>query len=400
MNLANALIPFMQMPPPPGTGSSGGSDDWWRILGVLLITVFTVGIFAWLFRPAAQSAATEVTDSDLAMAGPAATTTPSSANVVPFRDRALRPLPPVDDKISEAAAERLRRLTTTPDPPAPTPVGGRRRLGSRRTWIPTPTEPQTSQTSPEPPPVTSQPSEPVVAQSTGKEPVVEQPTVPETSLPSIGAFPPRSPSGEELLGGLVDKLPSAEDSDIVLPFKTMTGPAPTEQDLKRIDGSEGGPAKIVQFVPRLSKEVVPPIDDSYRLLEDFGAEGNEPTRLPVDPTTRQSITATVQELLFCANVGEFMHGFALYTDRYLFQFMTESGFTEETFRETFTHMPGKEPQDWTRIERISNMTRLDDGRIAADVFYLERDQQTQPERFVFKVDHITHRWLIDGITAI
>jgi len=228
---------------------------------------------------------------------------------------------------------------------------------------------------------------------------VEHTPIPETALPPIGVTSVGSPSGEDLLGDLVGRLPSVEDPEIIMPYKTMSGDHPTERDLDQFGTASTESGKIVQFVPRATKEQDPSLDEAYQILEDFVLR-NQPTRLPVDPVTRQAITATVQELLFCANVGEFMHGFALYTDRYLFQFMTEAGFTEESFRETFAHMPGKEPQDWTRIDRVDNITRQDDGRVTAEVVYLERGLLTEPEQFTFKLDNITRRWLIDGIAPV
>ena len=384
-----ALIPLLQLPPPPGSDTGGGSDAWWRIVGVLLVTAATIGIFAWLFRPGAGAVPAEATDGDRS-----ATDLPAP-NVVPFREPDRDQRARANAQTAAAASERLRRLTNpTQPPPAPIASPGRRRLGSRRTWVPEPV-----------PLAENRPQEPnsvdedvPVEASSGKDSTMEQTPTPETSLPPIGtpAFGP--PSGEDLLGDLVKRLPSVED-EIVLPFKTMSGEHPTEQDVQRMGDAQPDAGKIVQFVPRQPKDAVPPIDEAYAILEDL-ERIDGPTRLPVDQATRQAITTTVQELLFCANVGEFMHGFALYTDRYLFQFMTESGFTELTFRDTFSDMPGKEPQNWTRIERFDNVQRQDDGRITAEVVYLEQGRQTAPERFTFKQDHITHRWLIDGITAI
>jgi len=163
-------------------------------------------------------------------------------------------------------------------------------------------------------------------------------------------------------------------------------------------------SNILPFTPRAPKpsDIVPiPITDEYEeILAGATTDLTAPTPIPIDVSTREGISATIQELLFCANVGELMHGFALYTDRYLFQFMTESGFDEDSFRETFSAMPGKEPQDWTRVESIAATRRLDDGRVTADITYLEQGKPVAPERFTFKLDLITGRWLIDGIAPV
>jgi hypothetical protein len=142
----------------------------------------------------------------------------------------------------------------------------------------------------------------------------------------------------------------------------------------------------------------------YQLLDE-AARNLEPvdtviTQFPVDPATRDGVTSTVQELLFCANVGEFMHGFALYTDKFLFRFMVESGLDEETFRARYSNVPPKDPELWTRIEAIQDFQRLDDGRVSASVRYIDGGVLDGMERFVFKHDPITARWLIDDIQAV
>ena len=132
------------------------------------------------------------------------------------------------------------------------------------------------------------------------------------------------------------------------------------------------------------------------------APGAEPriTRFPVDVATRDGITATIQELLFCSNVGELLHGFALYTDRYLFQFMDDSRMSEDEFRDAFSDIGAKDPSDWTRIDAISDFTRLDDGRVTVRVRYIDGSMIDGTEQFTMRYDSRLERWLIDDIQAI
>ena len=171
-----------------------------------------------------------------------------------------------------------------------------------------------------------------------------------------------------------------------------------EEQLRRLFGPQGEPGKIVPFTPRRP----PTTEEQERQAERQRAAGAEPriTRFPVDVATRDGITATVQELLFCSNVGELLHGFALYTDRYLFQFMDESLMSEDQFREIFSDVAAKDPSDWTRLDSISDFTRLDDGRVTVRVRYIDGSMIDGTEQFTMRYDPRLERWLIDDIQAI
>jgi hypothetical protein len=167
-----------------------------------------------------------------------------------------------------------------------------------------------------------------------------------------------------------------------------------EEQLRRLFGPQGEPGKIVPFTPRR-----PPTPDDQERPRVPGAEPRI-TRFPVDVATRDGITASIQELLFCSNVGELLHGFALYTDRYLFQFMDESRMSEDEFREAFSDVAAKDPSNWTRIDSISDFTRLDDGRVTVRVRYIDGSMIDGTEQFTMRYDPRLERWLIDDIQAI
>jgi hypothetical protein len=403
------------MPPPPSSGS-GGDTSWWRIGGVLLVTAVTIGIFTWIFRPVAIHRYAEIDDHLHDEVVPDPVSGEGGGTLVPFRERsALHSVTP-DEFTAAAASERLRRITGVTEPPPPMPHGERRRLGSRRSWTSgnepgrmgnqaTPADNLAEATDAQAQPGNQ--SEPAAASTYERDQeTVTTPQTAESTLPRpweiVGHSPDPDHDNVDLLGELVNRLPSAVDNRYAPSGK---GPVPTEGDLERMATSRPV-GKILPFAPRPTRASSESLDETYQLLEQFGSEHERPTEggvitlMPVDAATREAITGTVQELLFCANVGEFMHGFSLYTDRYLFQFMTESGLTEETFKETFSAIPAREPVDWTRIDRIDDLHWEPDGRLVGNVRYIERDQISGTEQFTFKLDQITQRWLIDGIRAI
>jgi hypothetical protein len=173
-----------------------------------------------------------------------------------------------------------------------------------------------------------------------------------------------------------------------------------EEQLRRLFGPHGEPGKIVPFTPRKPQPPGTPEGQPAGFEEPRRTRAESRiTRFPVDTATRDGITATIQELLFCANVGELLHGFALYTDRYLFQFMDESGMNENEFRAAYSDIPAKDPADWTRIDSITDFARLDDGRVTVRVRYIDGSAIDGTEQFTMRYDAHLNRWLIDNIQA-
>lgn len=163
----------------------------------------------------------------------------------------------------------------------------------------------------------------------------------------------------------------------------IEGSPPSSVDLDRLSAGEPQPrSKVVPFIPRQTPPD-PATDETA-----------------VDRATVEAITATVRELLFCANVGEYLHGFALYSDRYLFRFMDETGMTVDEFRAAFEDAPAREPDDWTRLSHIGDVRRLDDGRVTAVVTYVDGERPGGSERYTFEFSTTRGLWLIDDIQQV
>jgi hypothetical protein len=122
----------------------------------------------------------------------------------------------------------------------------------------------------------------------------------------------------------------------------------------------------------------------------------------VDDFTLAGITQSVRELLFCANVGELLHGFALYSDPFLFRFMDSTGLSEEQFRDLYGSVKPKDPEHWTRLARLLDVERLPDGRVEATATY--RDVTGAPangaERYRFVLSPDGTYWMIDDIRTV
>jgi hypothetical protein len=112
------------------------------------------------------------------------------------------------------------------------------------------------------------------------------------------------------------------------------------------------------------------------------------------------VTAPIQESLLCSNVGELLHGFALYTDRFLFKFMDESRLSEDEFRKMYSDVPAKDPSEWIRVDSMSRFARLPDGRVSVRVRYIDGSQIDGTEELILKYDARLERWLIDDIRPV
>lgn len=419
------LLYEIDMPDPPIPGGTEFTE-WWRIIGLIAVTVLTTGILALIFRPAvpATDGDTEADGGrqDVGSNGGLFTLTPMRRAGDP-RPAGVIPFPARGDsseaaQTSGAAAERLRRVASRATQSQSEEAGERRRLGSglvareEDAAIEESLRPTDMETAPgnEPGP---------------SEPASDMPLSGPTHAGEGGAGFPGTRDSLDLLGDLADRLPSTADralggspaneeapsraldleSEQVVPEPSiMHGSVPTAADVDKISDAPP-PGKIVQFVPRTAQSGPADIDPAYELLNEVEREQRAQTdsvltQFPVDLSTREDVTATVQELLFCANVGEFLHGFALYTDRFLFKFMDQSGLNEDEFRERFSSVEPKDPAEWTRVDSIREFRRLEDGRISAHVRYVDGGTLNGIERYVFKRDPITNRWLIDDIAAV
>ena len=122
----------------------------------------------------------------------------------------------------------------------------------------------------------------------------------------------------------------------------------------------------------------------------------------VDTSTLAEISQVLRDLIYCANSGQLFHGFALYSDPYLFRFMDGTGLTEDEFREIYGSIGSRPPEAWERLDRLSDVVRRPDGKIEATVSYV--DVAGKPingqERFRFALDTERGVWMIDDIATI
>jgi|GEM_PF-6140862 len=114
------------------------------------------------------------------------------------------------------------------------------------------------------------------------------------------------------------------------------------------------------------------------------------------------ISQTVRDLIYCANAGKLINGFALYSDPYLFRFMDSTGLDEAGFRDRFTSMPSRPGHEWERLDTISDVVRQPDGRISGMVSYIDQDGRPTNgrERFRFEYSVEDSFWMIDDIQTI
>ncbi|HRA48040.1 MAG TPA: hypothetical protein PK819_08235, partial [Thermomicrobiales bacterium] len=208
--VGSALL-ILQLPPPPGTDAGNGGSEWWRILAVLIVTVLTVGLFAWIFKPT-PATGPHVAPPDPSPGMPEMGEQLHTGNLVPFRERTGTPSISETDFTTAAATERLRRLTSREQPPGTLPQE-RRRLGGKRP--PGPNPPPTSDTA-------MSSSAPTLPTTPSIQPV-EETTVeqnPSEITPTIDDF--------------LDDLANQDDSEESKPYETMRGDALTERELQHL----------------------------------------------------------------------------------------------------------------------------------------------------------------------
>ena len=121
-----------------------------------------------------------------------------------------------------------------------------------------------------------------------------------------------------------------------------------------------------------------------------------------DELLLSELSSTVRELLFCANSGNLLHGFSLYSDPFLFRTMDDSGLDEDRFQEMFSNRPAKPVAEWARLAEVRDLERFGPDLVAATVVYAPRAKgpRMPTERFRFLKDHESQNWLIDDIAPL
>lgn len=140
---------------------------------------------------------------------------------------------------------------------------------------------------------------------------------------------------------------------------------------------------------------LPTADEVVNRVGTVAPAGNE-----LDTVTLASLHQVVRDLIYCANSGQLLQGFALYSDPYLFRFLDESGMSDEEFRDTYGSVKARPRDAWDHLDRLFDIVRLPGGAIEATASYVSAKgiptDGLERYRFV-EVDGI---WMIDDITPL
>jgi hypothetical protein len=338
------------LPPPPAPGSGHGVSP----LSIVIVVLVVLGSAAMVSLSSRRFKRRSNDKSDVAGGAPASPSAPPTATAAGAQTQS--------DLLS-----RLHRVTE--------PTIERRRLGDRR--------PKTS------------------AESDGEI---------ETSFAPIEPVPSVEPRPQPARAVLSDDEP--EFPEPIPIHRRATRFATREQATGRISGnaepwagSSGGSG-----IPGLSEEEI-------KFLEASRAEKQAAARRgsPAWPGVREStpaastelalaneLSAIVRELLFCSNSGQLLHGFALYSDAFLFRTMDDSGLSESEFKEQHQNTPAKPIRDWTRLAELRGIERHADNVVTATAVYAPAPGSTESlrERFRFLKNEESHVWQIDDIEPI
>lgn len=196
--------------------------------------------------------------------------------------------------------------------------------------------------------------------------------------------------------------------------QALAAPRPEAPDLKasgtvaaksddRVGG--GSPTPAMQDDPGTADVAVEIAASPAESVDGIGGERSQLSNGDaeiVDSEIWEGVERTVRELLFCANVGELLHGFALYTDPLLFRTMDETGLDEEEFHRVFSAIPARGVETWTRVGGFKDLRVEADGAVTAEVRYRPSavGAATPPERYRFVLDRARGIWMIDDISPI
>jgi hypothetical protein len=136
---------------------------------------------------------------------------------------------------------------------------------------------------------------------------------------------------------------------------------------------------------------------------DDPAAGASPTPFvrpegePADAATTTAVTSILHQLFACANGGDFLRVFALYTDDFLRDFLAGTPVNDEVIA-LFTASPVPLPEQELRvIIRFGDVQILPDGRAGVVVVLDEPDdpRTEEPDYVILKRDG--DHWLIDEV---
>jgi hypothetical protein len=187
-----------------------------------------------------------------------------------------------------------------------------------------------------------------------------------------------------------------QDEPVIAPAPLSSGPARSRASATGAALSGLTSEEVFQLeAPRPTARAAQPLP---RLKPDatLSKLGIRPS---VDDALLAELSATVRELLYSANIGELLHGFALYSDPFLFRTMDDTGLSEDEFRDAFEQLPAKPIGEWTRLADFRDLDRLTPELVEATVVYQTPvdEPRAEPERFRFLKNPDGGGWLIDDI---
>jgi hypothetical protein len=217
-------------------------------------------------------------------------------------------------------------------------------------------------------------------------------------------------------GELIASPATAGPGAAVLPAdneQRLPEPIPIHRRSNRANAAESGNRSRTWTGSSPRAEIPGLSEDELRVLEPSrgafrAGRGGGVRRWPVsrgiaghgvDLALADELSAVVRELLFCANSGQLLHGFALYSDSFLFRTMDDSGLSEEEFKAAHQHVAAKPIRDWTRLAELREIERHADNVATATVVYTPPAgvSDAPREKFRFLKNEETGAWMIDDI---
>ena len=122
-----------------------------------------------------------------------------------------------------------------------------------------------------------------------------------------------------------------------------------------------------------------------------------PAGEPADAATAKAAVATLRQVFACANAGDFLRVYALFTDDYVRAFFAGTPLTPEV--QAFLSAPPRPlPPDQQRvIVRVGEARLLADGRVGVPIVLDEPDDPRTEEPDYAILEEVGGRWLVDEI---
>jgi hypothetical protein len=114
---------------------------------------------------------------------------------------------------------------------------------------------------------------------------------------------------------------------------------------------------------------------------------------PADAATTAAVTAMVREAIACANSGAELSRLAFFTDAAIARFQAEDPITADQVRIFFGGTPVAAPVEQQVGVRVSDVRRLDDGRVVALAEFRYGNEIGRSYVFMIEEDG---RWLVDA----